>query len=399
MRTVRIVSSILGVAMLAACSHAAGSSPLPAAFAPPYAALPNTGSFKVLYSFKGIPDGMSPAAGMTVLNGELYGTTQVGGQADSGTVFVTSTAGKESVLYSFGTGSGPDGVFPVAGLVMLSGTFYGTATSGGAHGFGVVFKIDKSGTEHVLYSFKGGNDGAEPYTALVADKGALYGTTLVGGGSTNCQQGCGTIFEVTTAGVEHVVHSFKGGSDGASPLGRLLVVNSALYGTTSSGGKNGAGTIFKHASGKQQVLHSFGGTDDGADPEAGLAKVGEKFYGTTNVGGKNGDGTVFATNSTGGNESVLYSFKGGSSDGENPEANVISLNGKLYGTTAGGGTANLGTVFSVSTSGSENVVHAFKTMSEGSDPRAPLVVVSGMLYGTTSLGGANGVGTIFKTSP
>ncbi len=394
----RVGSGVLAGAMLAACTRGAGSSPLPAAYGQPFAARPSAGTFRSLYSFKGLPDGASPAAGMVAVSGTLYGTTQVGGQADSGAVFAASTAGKERVLYSFGTGSGPDGVFPVAGLVILGGAFYGTAFSGGEHGFGVVFKVDKSGNERLLYSFKGGNDGDAPSAALVAYKGALYGTTLNGGGSTSCSQGCGTVFEVTTAGKEHVVHGFKGGNDGAGPLGTLIVSNSAFYGTTGSGGKNGVGTIFKtSASGKEQVLHSFGSGQDGAEPEAGLVDVGGKLYGTTNGGGKNFAGTVFVTTSSGG-ERVLYNFKGGS-DGENPEANLIDLKGELYGTTAEGGTPNLGTVFAVSTSGSEHVLHAFKSTSEGSDPRAPLTAVNGTLYGTTSLGGAGQAGTIFKASP
>jgi uncharacterized repeat protein (TIGR03803 family) len=397
MRAIIVGSSIVGIAALAACTHVAGSSSSPAGFVPSLAARANAGAFKSLYSFKGLPDGMSPAAGMVALNGTLYGTTQVGGQGAAGTVFATSPAGKERVLYSFGS-RGPDGVFPVAGLVVLAGTFYETASAGGDHGFGAVFKVDKSGNERVLYSFKGGSDGADPYAPLVVDKGALSGTTLVGGGSTTCAQGCGTVFEVTTAGKEHVLHHFKGGNDGAGPLAGLILVGSELYGTTADGGKNGDGTIFKTStSGKEVVLYSFKGDDDGGEPEAGLLDVGGKLYGTTNAAGKNGDGTVFVT-TTAGAVRALYSFRGGS-DGANPEANLIAFKGELYGTTAGGGTPNLGTVFAASTSGNEHVVHAFRTTSEGSDPRAPLTVLNGALYGTTSLGGASSVGTIFKTSP
>ncbi|HEY5426080.1 MAG TPA: choice-of-anchor tandem repeat GloVer-containing protein [Candidatus Tumulicola sp.] len=396
MRAVRAVSGILGSAVLAACAHGASFSPLPTGFAAAAADL-NAGKFKSLYSFKSIPDGMSPAAGMTLLGGTLYGTTQVGGQADSGTVFTTSTTGEERVLYSFGTGGGPDGVFPAAGLAVLSGAFYGTTLSGGDRGCGTVFKIGKSGNERVLYSFKSGNDGANPSAALSVDHGALYGTTQSGGNG-NCVQGCGTVFEVTTAGKEHVVYAFKGGNDGMAPVARLIVVNSTLYGTTASGGKNGVGTIFKTSvAGKEQLLHSFGAGSDGAKPEAGFVQAGGKLYGTTNGGGKNFAGTVFVT-TTAGSERVLYSFKGGA-DGANPEANLIDLNGQLYGTTAVGGAPDLGTVFAINTSGSEHVLHAFRTTSEGSDPRAPLAAVNGALYGTTSLGGANGVGTIFKVSP
>ncbi len=397
MRVIRVVSAVLVVAVLAGCSHAAGSSPLPAAFGAPFAARPSTGSFKSLYSFKGLPDGAEPAAGMVVLSGKLYGTTQVGGQANAGTVFTTSTAGSEHVLYTFGS-KNPDGVFPAAGLVVLGGTFYGTTSSGGDRGQGTVFKISKSGTEKVLYSFKGGNDGAAPMAALAVDGGKLYGTTYTGGGDMACPQGCGTVFQVTTAGLEHVVHSFKGGSDGAAPLGKLVVVSSVLYGTTANGGKNGTGTIFKTStSGSEKVLHSFGSGFDGSEPEAGMVNVGGKLYGTTNSAGKNFSGTVFMT-TTAGNESVIYNFKGGS-DGANPEASLIDVNGELYGTTAGGGTPGLGTVFAVSTSGNEHVVHAFKSNSEGSDPRAPLTAISGSLYGTTSMGGTGQAGTIFKAAP
>ncbi len=100
---------------------------------------------------------------------------------------------------------------------------------------------------------------------------------------------------------------------------------------------------------------------------------------------------------TSGSERAIYGFKGGN-DGANPEAPLIVVKGKLYGTTAGGGSGGSGTVFSVTTSGSAHVLHAL-TSSEGSDPRAPLVAFNGTLYGTTSMGGANGLGSIFKVSP
>jgi uncharacterized repeat protein (TIGR03803 family) len=392
----RVASIIVASAVLAGCAHAGGSAALPSSYGTPFG-VPDV-AFKLLYSFKTIPDGMDPTGGMVVFNGTLYGTTQIGGQGDAGAVFTSSTAGKERVLYSFGTGSGPDGVFPVAGLVVLNGIFYGTAISGGQNGFGAVFKIDKSGKESLVYSFKGSKDGSGPYAALTPYKGALYGTTIQGGGSSNCSQGCGTIFAVTTAGKEHVVYAFKGGSDGGSPVSKVIVVNSALFGTTPNGGKNGTGTIFKtSAAGKEQVLHSFGSGLDGSAPEAGLVNLNGKLYGTTNGGGQHFNGTVFSTTSAG-SEHVVYDFKGGS-DGANPEADLVAFKSTLYGTTAAGGAANVGTVFSVSPSGSEHVLHAFKSASEGSDPRGSLVVDAGSLYGTTSMGGANQFGTIFKVTP
>lgn len=391
----RVASIIVASAVLGGCAHAGGSAALPASYGSPLA-IPNV-AFKSLYSFKTIPDGMDPSAGMVVFNGALYGTTQVGGQGDAGAVFTSSTAGKERVLYSFGINN-PDGVFPVAGLVVLNGVFYGTAISGGQNGFGAVFKVDKSGKESLVYSFKGSNDGSGPYAALTPYKGALYGTTIQGGGSSNCPQGCGTVFAVTTAGKEHVVYAFKGGNDGGSPVSGVIAVNSALFGTTPNGGKNGTGTIFKTSTaGKEQVLHSFGSNLDGSDPEAGLVSLNGKLYGTTNNGGQHFNGTVFST-TVAGSEHVVYDFKGGS-DGAAPEAGLVVFKSNLYGTTATGGAGGVGTVFSVSPSGSEHVLHAFKSASEGSDPRGSLVVDAGSLYGTTSMGGANQFGTIFKVTP
>ncbi|HEX3670921.1 MAG TPA: choice-of-anchor tandem repeat GloVer-containing protein, partial [Candidatus Cybelea sp.] len=223
--------AILSAALLSACGRMGGSAPLPADFASPLTTIPNAASFKSLYSFKSLPDASAPAAGMVALNGTLYGTGEAGGQGGAGAVFATSTAGKERVLYSFGSG-GVDGVLPAAGLVEVSGTLYGTTTAGGTHGSGTVFSIDKSGKEHLLYSFAGGNDGAQPYAAFISEGGVLYGTTYVGGGGKNCTQGCGTVFSVTTGGKEHVVYRFKGGTDGMGPVANVIVVGTGLYGTT-----------------------------------------------------------------------------------------------------------------------------------------------------------------------
>ena len=387
------------VAVLAACSSRASmpfvAAPAGTANRISSTAAPDAG-FSVPYIFKGLPDGAVPAAGLIAFNGTLYGTTQGGGAGGAGAIFTTTPGGTEHVIYSFGSQS-PDGVFPAAELTVLSNTLYGTATSGGSHGFGAIFKTDKTGHERVVYSFNGGSDGAAPYARLAAHNGALYGTTYTGGGSKNCQQGCGTVFSVTPSGTERVLYAFKGGSaDGIGPLAPIVFVGSEMYGTTGAGGKFGTGTIFKvSTAGKEQVLHHFGASLDGTEPEAGLVSLGGKLYGTTNTGGTHFNGTVFYTTTSGG-EHVIYNFKGGS-DGANPEAALSTYNGKLYGTTAGGGTSNLGTVFAVGTGGNESVLHSFKS-ADGSDPRARLLLFNGQFYGTASMSG-KGFGTIFKASP
>ncbi|MGH6841232.1 MAG: choice-of-anchor tandem repeat GloVer-containing protein, partial [Methylocella sp.] len=158
----------------------------------------------VLYSFKGGSDGAGPNGGLIAdSKGNLYGTTRHGGASGNGTVFKLSPGGTETVLYTFTGGS--DGALPSGGLIAdSSGNLYGVTASGGASSDGgVVFKLSPSGTETVLYSFKGGSDGSNPYSGLIADSGGnLYGTTELGGapGSGCGGFGCGTVFKLTGTG-------------------------------------------------------------------------------------------------------------------------------------------------------------------------------------------------------
>ncbi|MGC2649501.1 MAG: choice-of-anchor tandem repeat GloVer-containing protein [Candidatus Cybelea sp.] len=318
-----------------------------------------SGAESVLYSFKGEPDGSYPRADLIALSGALYGTTVAGGESDQhGTVFKVSTSGAEHVLYRFKGGT--DGASPQAGLIVVNGTLYGTTEGDGVKSGGTVFKITTSGAEHVLYHFKGGSDGARPFAGLIAVNGTLFGTTLYGGGS-GCRHygvayGCGTVFKITTSGTESVLYSFKGGKDGCDPVAGLVNVKGTLYGTTANGGtspcdgssygRSGFGTVFKiTTSGAEHVLYRFkNSSDSGDNPGAALIAVKGTLYGSTAAGGKNdcsygGCGTVFAV-STSGKERVLYSFKGvynGGTDGTYPNARLIVVNGTLYGTTAAGG--------------------------------------------------------------
>jgi len=150
----------------------------------------------------------------------------------------------------------------------------------------------------VVYSFKGGSDGAEPQAGLIEVGGALYGTTFLGGTACGYEDGCGTVFQITTAGVEKVLHSFGNGSDGTFPRAPLIDVGGTLYGTTQYGGStvcgeseaNHCGTVFKiTVAGEETVLHSFKGGKDGATPVAGLIAIGNTLYGTTVSGGTGTD--------------------------------------------------------------------------------------------------------------
>jgi uncharacterized repeat protein (TIGR03803 family) len=126
-----------------------------------------------------------------------------------------------------------DGTHPAAGLLDVNGTLYGTTQNGGLSRRGTVYSISTSGVEKVLYRFRGGSDGLYPLSDLVNVNGTLYGTTSQGG------SGSGTVYSVSTSGREKVLYAFKGGSDGAHPLAGLVDVNGKLYGTTYQGGGSG----------------------------------------------------------------------------------------------------------------------------------------------------------------
>lgn len=360
----------------------------------------------VLYSFcrlASCDDGANPSTPLTDVRGTLYGTTQGGGGVGCrgfgcGAVFKITTAGVETVLHGFGGG---DGQYPEGGLTYVNGsTLYGTTQQGGAAGHGTVFKIKPTGASYAtLHHFASGGDGEYPEGALTNVSGLLYGTTYGGG-----THGSGTVYTITTAGVEMVFLSFKTKSEGQRPYAGLTDVNGVLYGTTWGGGgsecgKFGCGTVFKiTTAGVKTVLHSFAGAD-GANPHANLIAVGSTLYGTTEDGGKHGSGTIFRIKTSGASYAVLHSF-GSGSDGAYAYAPLINVNGTLYSTTLVGGTYHCGTVFEIKPSGaSYSVIYNFAGGTDGCAPFAGLTDVTGVLYGTTSTGGGvYNSGTVFSLS-
>jgi len=191
--------------------------------------------------------------------GNLYGTTASGGSVSCacGTVFKVDSAGHETVLYDF---SGqPDGSQPGNVVMDNAGNLYGTTLAGGVSGNGTVFKVDTSGHETVLYSFTGAqsHDGSAPIGLVLDSSGSLYGVTRSGGSSSNCPSngngGCGTFFKLDSTGHETLLYSFKGlpSADGLSPANLMIDSAGNFYGTTSGGGvactatNVGCGTVFK----------------------------------------------------------------------------------------------------------------------------------------------------------
>jgi uncharacterized repeat protein (TIGR03803 family) len=329
------------------------------------------GNEKVIHSFSGAPDGVTPSGTLARDSaGVLYGTTREGGDCgkftgECGTVFKLESNGKESVLYTFRAGT-KDAENPASGVIMDSaGNFYGAA-GGGAYDRGAIFDVNTNGQEKVVYSFgKKSTDGVYPFGPLLLDgAGTLYGVTQEGSGCTDNPGG--TVFKIDAAGRETTLYSFCNFAiTGSTPSGPLVRDKAGdLYGLTGQGGDldcpsgdgSGCGTIFKISSnGEFSVLHAFrGGSNDGAG-SGGIGQGGGlgliqnsagDLYGITPNGGTNNYGTVFeimGAHSSG--YKVLHIFNGGDKDGANPDAPLLLVSGSLYGTTSAGGASGKGTVF------------------------------------------------------
>lgn len=397
------------------CTLAGGSGVMPAADANGIAVTCAPPMQRTIYAPPGNAGG-DGQGGLTVdAQGKLYGATSAGGSNYSGAVFKlapgASGAYVATVLYNF-TG-GADGGDPVGGmLVDAAGNIYGTAQLGGGNNVGTLFMLapDGSGgyTQSVLHSFTGGADGSYPNPGLIADtSGTIYGTVSYGG------SGNGTVFALTHSGsgfTMSILYTFAGGNDGRRPFGGLVRDAAGnLYGTTSAGGASNAGTVFRLApSGSgyvESVLYTFTGGADGAYPNGSLAMdAAGNLYGSTVAGGVAGGGTVFKlAPKTGGGyaQTVLHSFAGGT-DGNNPYCSVyVDAGGSLYGTTISGGASYSGTVFRLvpGTGGSytQNVLYSFTGGTDGGQPYAGVVAdAAGNIWGLDTVGGASNVGAVFE---
>ncbi|MGA8533354.1 MAG: choice-of-anchor tandem repeat GloVer-containing protein [Candidatus Tumulicola sp.] len=408
-----LIGACLSTALLTACGGNGGVSPssMSGMTAPVIRPATNMRGAQesVIYTFQGGSDGGSPYAGLLVgANGDLYGATWDSTvKADYGTVFQLTPSGVKTVLYTFQGGT--DAANPQGGViagtkgVLLGDTVYGGGATTCTGGCGTVYELTPNGSgysERVLYAFQGGNDGAGPVGTLLAKNGTLYGTTVDGGGSLNCTgpsgfTGCGTAFKLTPSGsgyTETVIYTFQGGNDGAGPRGGLITKNNALYGTTQFGGKGtactgGCGTVFRltpsGSTYKERVLYSFnGGTSDGDAPRSALvAGKNGTLIGTTTrggLGGGPGGGAVFELTPSGSKytEHVLYFFlTNGSKDGAVPfDENGLyaDASGDLFGTTIAGGTAacGCGTLFKLTPSGSGYIENILHSFS-GSNGNDP----------------------------
>ena len=358
----------------------------------------------ILHNFDG-PSGRSPEWEnlLATFNASgklkaLYGVAEAGGAADLGVVFKITPGGDFAVLHSFGV-TQDDGVIPDGNLIMDdAGNLYGT-TRAGLQSPGIVYKLAPDGTETVLHYFAGPpDDGRSPISGVVMDdEHNLYGATLFGGRNDQ-----GTIYKIAPDGTYKLLYMFNAGGryPAAGPLGIVLDGHGGFYGI-ALGGRMALGVVFRLTGDVLDILHAFTGGDDGEYPGQGpLLDADGNIYGTTELGGAYGHGVVFRVTTTG-EFRTLHSFQGGS-DGADPTCQLAEDgNGVLYGTTRfGGGLANAGTVFSLTPSGDETILHVFRPrLGDGKDPIGGVTIDNdGKIYGTTNGGGANSEGTIFRVS-
>jgi uncharacterized repeat protein (TIGR03803 family) len=345
-------------------------------------------SEKIIFSFPGGADGNNPFS-LAEMDGVFYGVA-MGGAGDGGMIFSVTPAGVETVLYAF---NGTDGYTPSGPLTRVGRKFYGTTIYGGKKDLGAFYSVTPAGKEQLLYSFQGGNDGKNPRSSLIDVGGTLYGTTT------------DSVFKMTKTGEHTVLHIFGSGKDGAYCGTPLIYVNGMFYGTTYAGGEHNRGTVFSLTTeGDEQVIYSFQGRRDGKSPNSGLTSLEGTLYGTTEFGGDhkcgNSCGTIYTITASG-VETVLHRFQG--NDGAHPAGNLLAVGDRLYGAAEYGGAYGAGTIFKLKSDGHVNVVYAFQGIPDGSSPNGPLVKLGNVFYGTTYSGGPyhniSNLGTVFQITP
>ena len=316
---------------------------------------------------------------------------------------VLMAAARASAAYEVLGSFQKPGTQVVAPLVQHSdGNFYGVAAAGGAFDLGSIFKLTPAGVLTTLYSFTGA-DGSGPAAKLVegADL-ALYGTAASGGAN-----GFGVAFKITTAGVFTKLVDFTGvagAARGSVPHALMRHADGNFYGVTQAGGAGGGGTVFQMTpAGVVTTLLDFTGNTGarpGSEPLGPLVAAGNLLYGVARFGGTAGLGVIFEVSTTGAWRSLgEFSGTAGTRAGSNPAGGLLlNTDGALYGTTEFGGTNGFGTAFKLTTAVTPvyTVLRHFADLT-GSQPAGALARdAAGVLYGTTVNGGANGFGSVFK---
>ena len=373
--------------------------------AAPHVHAQTTGELTTIRSFNG-PTGQAPTEALTLGNdGIFYGVTSTGGLNGQGTVFRVTTDGAITVLHNFD--STTDGLRPRGKLLLASdGNFYGVTQSSGPAGGGTVYRISTGGSFSVVHAFTtSGAQGKTPLAGLIqgAD-GALYGTTQAGDIEGD-GMGDGTLYQLTLTGSFAVLHFFDfetSGVGGYAPNTSLVQGSDGnFYGVTREGGDNGAGTVYRlGADGSFTNLYSFKGTTDGSTPLGPLVEGNNGvFYGLTTEGGGSNRGTFFSITGSGTLTTVRTLITGDPLLTSQTTGLTKSGDGTFY-LTAASGTSGTGAILQFTTTGVITTVYPFIAPASntivGRLPVAPLTQAQdGSFYGTTSSGGASGYGTVY----
>ena len=344
------------------------------------------GTVTALASFAFDANGAAPSASLTSgPDGELYGTTSVGGAIGAGTIFKITTQGALTTLHSF---QNTDGFVHQAALTVgPDGNLYGTSRDGGSADLGSVFRITTNGNYTTIVSFTGTNGSIALSQLTVGADGQLYGTTQLGGAAN-----LGTVFKVTTNGILTTLASFTDRVNALPTSGLLLASDGNFYGCTQ-------GAVFKISPDGLITTVASLMPLDGINPQAGLT-LGQdgNFYGTTRAGGSNNFGAIFRL-TPGGTFTRMLAFNG--TNGSFPESTLtLGPDGNFYGaTTAGGSASFFGTVFRFSTNGTLTTLASFDGTNSGTSPDCPLLIdANGNLYGTAPQSGPGLRGTVFRVA-
>ena len=369
-------------------------------------------NLSVRYNFTGGADGSYPRGSLVRdPQGNLYGTSSDGGAFNKGIVFKLDSTSNLTVLHSF---TGADGEAPYGAPILDgNGFLYGATVYGGPYntttpntapdGDGVIYKLDTSGNNFQVLHYFDFPQGKQPQNGLAMDsQGFLYGTTYFGGAfAVSGSYFGGVVFRLDIFGDNfQVLHSFNPDIEGWNPVAPpVLDGQGHLYGSTYGGS-----IIFKMdtTGANFQQLHTY-------DPANGWGTIGtmnldnqDNLYGVMAWGGNNNAGVIFKMDTAGNNYQVLHHFAG--DDGLNPYSGMtLDSQGRLIGTTSGGGAYGDGVIYQIDTSGiGFQVLHHFN----GSDGASPISFDMGLLldnndnlFGTTNSGGLYGKGVVFQLAP
>jgi uncharacterized repeat protein (TIGR03803 family) len=336
--------------------------------------------------------GLGPRGGVAVSDGRIFGTTDA--NASGGTIYSLNLDGSDyTMLHEFPL-DGSEGTLGIGKPVVVGNSVYGVTLTGFSPNFGgTLWAIDRDGSNfRLLHEFANGATGANPQ-----DGPRFFGDRLYGTAKTAGPGSFGTLYSINLDGTDfQILHDFSDstvGKNGKLPLSAPIQLGTRLFGTTLAGGALGGGTVYsvKMDGTDFQIVHSF---PTETYPEAGVIAIDGRLYGTmTNGGDFDNHGAVYSLNLDGSDFKLLHSFNG--LDGTQPSRELVSDSTRLFGTTFLGGGNTAGVVYSLDLDGTDfRVLNRFGDLASGQIPNA-LTLYGEMLYGTTEFGGLYEGGTVF----